>query len=171
MYQRKVMDEGLHLQGGRPSGPLCATSRKTTLKPRCCFVEQKIELAVQQLRQLGAVHAPCSDHDRHDRRDPVSLNGLKSLRRFGFRCVSSKPVDVDSTSISNASCQPDGSATRASARRSVGAESDRLSLMMSGRFRLKVVAWRGNRWHEHHVDVSPQSRQSSTMPWPMTSKR
>ena len=125
--------------------------------------QQKIERAVQQLRLLGAVHAlrPMTGGEPKrwaffDRRDPVEIGDLTvyaapdlavfhqnrwTLIRLQFRTPTVNPLGQQLEhllAVQWALNQP-------------GFPDD------VGAFRLKVVAWRGNRWLEHHVDVSPQS--------------
>ena len=125
--------------------------------------QHKIKAALQQLRQLDAVHAlrPLVNGEPRrwaffDRREPAQVGNLQlyaapdlavfhqnrwTLIRLQFRTPASNPLGQQLEhllAVHWAINQP-------------GFPSD------VGSFRLKVVAWRGGRWFEHHVEVSPQS--------------
>ena len=125
--------------------------------------EQKIALAMRQLNQLEHVHAlrPLFNGEPRrwaffDRRDPVSLNGLDlyaapdlavfhqnrwTLIRLQFRTPHANPMGQ----------QLEHLLAVLWALQQTGFPDD------AGSFRMKVVAWRGSRWHEHHLEVTPQS--------------
>jgi len=125
--------------------------------------QQKIERAVRQLQQLDAVHALrplVSGEPRRwaffDRKEPVRVGNLElyaapelavfhqnrwTLVRLQFRTPARNPLGQ----------QLEHLLTVHWAMNQPGFPRD------VGSFRLKVVAWRGTRWLEHHVEVSPQS--------------
>ena len=129
--------------------------------------QQKIERVVQQLLQLDTVHALrplVSGEPRRwaffDRKEPVRVGDFElyaapelavfhqnrwTLIRLQFRTPASNPMGQQLEhllAVHWAMNQP-------------GFPKD------VGSFRLKVVAWRGTRWLEHHVEVSPQSLKQS----------
>lgn len=125
--------------------------------------QQKIERAVKQLEQLDTVNAlrPLASGEPKrwaffDRRDPVDIEDLTvyaapdlavfhqnrwTLIRLQFRTPTNNPLGQQLEHLLAVHW----------ARNQPGFPDE------IGAFRLKVVAWRGTRWLEHHVEVSPQS--------------